>query len=136
MVEAGLADRDRPLAGIDIRTDAERDACRALNATAGPPLPASTVVDMFVERAAREGGRIALRQQGKALTLGELLEMSGSVAASLRRRGIQPGDRVAIAGRRSTLSVVAILGVLRARAAYVPLDPAFPPRRVRYVLED
>jgi amino acid adenylation domain-containing protein len=136
LLDAAIANPDSTLAGIDIRTGAERDAFRALNATSAEPVPTETVVDLFVERANRDRDRIALRQQGNALTFGELLAMSGRVAAALVRWGIQPGDRVAIAGRRSMLSVIAILGILRARAAYVPIDPAFPSQRVRFVLDD
>ena len=50
--------------------------------------------------------------------------------------GVTPGDRVAIAGRRSMQVVVAILAALRARAAYVPLDPAAPPARLDFILRD
>jgi amino acid adenylation domain-containing protein len=91
---------------------------------------------LFESRAGREPNRIALRQGDGEVTFGELRARSDALAAALRAAGINPGDRVAIAGRRSTLAVTAILGTLKARAAYVPIDPATPPARLDELLED
>ncbi len=51
-------------------------------------------------------------------------------------QGLEPGDRVAIVSSRSTLAVIAILAALRARAAYVPIDPSVPQARLDHVLRD
>jgi amino acid adenylation domain-containing protein len=136
LLDAALADPDRPLAAIDIRADDERRTFLALNETNARPLPAQTVVDMCLERARLDPDRIALRQDDREVTFGELLARSNAVAEALVREGVAPGDTVAIAGRRSILSVVGIMGILSARAAYVPLDPVFPAERLRYMVED
>ncbi|MFE0251551.1 non-ribosomal peptide synthetase [Streptomyces sp. NPDC059010] len=73
---------------------------------------------------------------GEALSYAELWERSGWLAADLAGRGIGTGDRVALALGRSVDFVVAVLGVIRAGAAYIPLDPMAPPERVDGILAD
>ncbi|MER5515198.1 non-ribosomal peptide synthetase [Streptomyces sp. NPDC002763] len=73
---------------------------------------------------------------GAALSYAELWERSGWLAADLAGRGIGAGDRVALALGRSVDFVVAVLGVIRAGAAYIPLDPMAPPERVDGILAD
>jgi amino acid adenylation domain-containing protein len=73
---------------------------------------------------------------GAALSYAELWERSGWLAADLASRGIGAGDRVALALGRSVDFVVAVLGVIRAGAAYIPLDPMAPPERVDGILAD
>ena len=136
LVDAFIEDPDQPIAAVDILTNDERQALAALNETDRVPPPRASVVALFERQAAREPERIALRQGERQLTFGELRTRADAVAAGLVAAGIEPGDRVAIVGRRSTLAVAAILGTLKARAAYVPIDPATPPARLEYLIED
>ena len=136
LLDTVLEDPDRPIAAIDVLVEDERQALAALNATGAVPLPRQSVTQMFEARADCDPDRVAVRQGKTSLTFAALREQSNALAATLLARGIEPGDRVAIAGRRSTLSVLAILGTLRARAAYVPIDPSMPPARLDYVLQD
>ncbi|MGQ0506611.1 MAG: amino acid adenylation domain-containing protein [Myxococcaceae bacterium] len=78
----------------------------------------------------------AVSDAHRTLTYAELTARSGSIAGQLRELGARPGDRVAVALERSTELVTALLGVLEAGAAYVPLDYRHPPERLRLVLED
>ncbi|MFI7409664.1 non-ribosomal peptide synthetase [Streptomyces sp. NPDC049627] len=73
---------------------------------------------------------------GATLSYAELWERSGWLAADLAGRGIGAGDRVALALGRSVDFVVAVLGVIRAGAAYIPLEPMAPPERVDGILAD
>ena len=61
---------------------------------------------------------------------------ANALAAYLRRLGVGPEVRVGIALERSLDMVVGLLGVLKAGAAYVPLDPAYPQERLGYMIED
>ncbi len=61
---------------------------------------------------------------------------AAALAAGLVRRGIGRGSLVAVALDRSPLLIATLLGILRAGAAFLPLDPAYPPARVRMMLED
>ena len=91
---------------------------------------------MFEAQAELDPDRTALRQGETEVTFAALRRQTGALTATLLERGVEPGDRVAILGRRSTLAVAAILAALRARAAYLPIDPAVPPTRLAHLLED
>lgn len=72
----------------------------------------------------------------RSLTWRELDERTAALAGTLAAAGIGPGDRVAIARRKGHESFVAVHGVLRSGAAYVPIDPLAPPAMMRQVLAD
>ncbi|GAA2518370.1 non-ribosomal peptide synthetase [Winogradskya humida] len=79
---------------------------------------------------------IAVRAGAAELTYAELWTRSGAVAATLHQAGVRRGDVVAVATRRSTELPVALLGVLRAGAAYLPVDPGYPAARIEFMLGD
>ncbi|MER6376770.1 non-ribosomal peptide synthetase [Streptomyces mirabilis] len=91
---------------------------------------------LVAAQADRTPGRIAVRCGTTALTYRELLDTAGTVAGRLERRGIGFGHRVAVSVDRSTDLVVALLGVLLAGAAFVPVDPTYPAERQAYMLRD
>ena len=72
----------------------------------------------------------------RTLSYGELDDLAGRLAGLLAELGVRPGDRVAIYLDRSVEAIVAVYGVLRAGACYVPLDPEAPPARLGYVASD
>jgi amino acid adenylation domain-containing protein len=72
----------------------------------------------------------------RRLTYRELDERSNGVAYALLERGVIPGDLVGIYMERSELMPVAMLGVFKSGAAYVPMDPAYPAQRIRWMVED
>ncbi|OLR94122.1 non-ribosomal peptide synthetase [Actinokineospora bangkokensis] len=78
----------------------------------------------------------AVRCADRALTYAELVAEADRLAAALVRRGVRRGDLVGVAARPSTDLVVSILGILRAGAAWLPLDPAYPGERLRYMVAD
>ncbi|MBW4718332.1 non-ribosomal peptide synthetase [Saccharothrix obliqua] len=99
---------------------------------AGPPLPPTRPVTEL-------GGApdvIAVRDGASALTYGELSAAADVLARALVAAGVRPGDRVGVALPRAVDLVVAVLGVLRAGAAYVPLPPDNPPERLRHMASD
>ena len=136
LLEACLEDPDRPVASVDMLVEDERRALASLNSTDSSALPDRSVVALFDEQVLRDPGGVALRQESLELSFANLQEQSEALAATLVGRGIQPGDRVAVFGRRSMLAVVAMLGSLKARAAYVPIDSSSPRTRLNEVLED
>jgi amino acid adenylation domain-containing protein len=92
--------------------------------------------ELFERHAAATPNAIAVTGPDGQLTYRELNEAANRLAHLLRSRGISREDRVALCLRRDTSHVVAILGVLKSGAAYVPIDPQHPFTRIRYVLED
>ncbi|MGW4534965.1 amino acid adenylation domain-containing protein [Nocardia sp. NPDC004340] len=79
---------------------------------------------------------IALRAGGRSLTYARLDAYSTRVARLLIARGLGPGDRVVLALPRSAEAVVAVWAVAKSGAAFVPVDPAYPPDRVAHMLAD
>ncbi|HSR25627.1 MAG TPA: amino acid adenylation domain-containing protein, partial [Candidatus Eisenbacteria bacterium] len=94
------------------------------------------VVELVAEQAARQPGRVAVRWPGGELTYGELEREAEAVAARLGARGVGREDRVGVLLGRTGRHVSALLGVLEAGAAYVPLDPEHPDERLRWVVRD
>ncbi|HEU4883746.1 MAG TPA: amino acid adenylation domain-containing protein, partial [Longimicrobium sp.] len=101
------------------------------------PCPAGPCVhELFHAQAARTPDAVALVWQGERMTYAELERRANRIAHALRRRGAGPEVRVGICLPRTLDLVPAMLGVLGAGAAYVPLDPAYPRERLDYMLED
>ncbi|HVW28434.1 MAG TPA: amino acid adenylation domain-containing protein [Polyangiaceae bacterium] len=98
--------------------------------------PFRSIVERFAAQAARSPGAVAVRFEGTSVTYGELEAWSNRVARRLRRSGVGREERVAVCVNRSPDLVAAVLGVLKAGAAYVPLDPAYPVVRLRETLAD
>ncbi|MEW5860344.1 MAG: amino acid adenylation domain-containing protein [Cyanobacteriota bacterium] len=79
---------------------------------------------------------IAVVFQGKELTYRELNQQANQVAHRLQKLGVKPEVLVGICMERSLEMVVGLLGILKAGAAYVPLDPSYPSERLAFMLED
>ena len=107
----------------------------SFNATAHP-LPEATLPELFEVQVARAPQAIALVFGEESLTYGELNARANRLAHYLIGLGVGPESLVGIALERSTQMVVALLGVLKAGGAYLPLDPDYPPQRVQLMLAD
>ncbi|MFC4066227.1 non-ribosomal peptide synthetase [Actinoplanes subglobosus] len=105
--------------------------------TADGPVAGSPPVSLhglIAARAATHPQATAVEHHGVTRTYRELDDESTAFAKRLYARGVRPGDVVAICGRRSPERVVAVLGTLKAGAAFLPLDPAFPVERLHLML--
>ncbi|RSS64141.1 AMP-binding protein, partial [Streptomyces sp. WAC06614] len=100
------------------------------------PGSGDTVVSLFRARAARDPQAVALDGPAGPVTYGELDRRSDAVAAELHRRGVGREDLVGLVVDRTPGGVTALWGVLKAGAAYVPLDPAHPGPRTGEVLHE
>ncbi|MEL1263987.1 amino acid adenylation domain-containing protein [Pseudoxanthomonas putridarboris] len=99
--------------------------------------PAATGVHrLFETQAARTPGAVAVVQDARTLTYAQLNERANRLARHLKRLGIGADDRVAIYVDRGIEMVLGLLAVLKAGAAYVPLDPTYPSDRLSYTLSD
>jgi amino acid adenylation domain-containing protein/non-ribosomal peptide synthase protein (TIGR01720 family) len=90
---------------------------------------------LFEAQAARTPGAVAAVFQGGEITYAELDRLANRLAHRLARLGAGPGDLVAVYVPRTPELLVAVLGILKAGAAYVPLAGSFPPARRRWILE-
>ena len=104
--------------------------------TVAPTRP-TTLTALFARAASARPAHVAVEEIPQAaITYGELDAMTRLAAARLAALGVQPGDRVGIALPKTIDSVAAILAVLRAGAAYVPVDPDGPPARAAWIFAD
>ncbi|MEV6559581.1 amino acid adenylation domain-containing protein [Nocardia sp. NPDC051756] len=92
--------------------------------------------ESFVDQVSRQPGAAALIDGDGTLTYAELADLVDEFADCVRGNGVRVGDLVGIQLPRGRAAVVAILGTLRAGAAYVPLDPAYPAARLDAMIED
>ncbi|MFI9323547.1 amino acid adenylation domain-containing protein [Kitasatospora aureofaciens] len=107
---------------------------RAVNAT-DAPVPAELLHDGFLRQAAARPDAPAVITADRTLSYGELDRRSDRVARRLIERGAGPGALVGIVTDKGWEQVVAALGILKAGAAYVPVDAAMPARRLRMIVE-
>lgn len=96
----------------------------------------TTLHAWLYEQAGRTPQATAVVCADARLTYAELDRQAGRLAARLRARGVSRGSRVAVYLERTPQLLIALIGVLKAGAAYVPIDPAYPPARVEFILED
>ncbi len=106
------------------------------NDTAAEYPAESCIHELFEAQVRRTPGATALVHERETLSYGELNARANRLARHLVRLGVKPGDRVALCVERSPEMVAGVLAVLKAGAAFVPLDPAYPPERLRFMLED
>ncbi|HEV2963457.1 MAG TPA: amino acid adenylation domain-containing protein, partial [Candidatus Angelobacter sp.] len=94
------------------------------------------VHELFEEQVERTPEAVAVVYEEVSLNYAELNRRANQLAHYLRGMGVKPDNLVAICAERSLEMIVGLLGVLKAGAAYVPLDPAYPTQRLHYMLED
>ncbi len=95
-----------------------------------------SLVELFEARANRSPERIAVRFGADHLTFGELNARSNQLAQILLRSGLKQGDIVGVCLDRSPSYIIAILAVLKAGCAFLPLDPRYPRARLDFMLRD
>jgi amino acid adenylation domain-containing protein len=131
LLEAALADPSVPIDELPLeseQTAAPRNEIRAY--------PVACMHERFERRAMASPDAPAVTHEGTTLTYDELNERANQLAHHLRSLGAGPETLVALFLEPSLELVIAILGVLKAGAAYVPLDPAYPRERLAFVLVD
>ena len=127
---------DGPLSSLPILTAGELHQLELWNDTrAGYPRD-KRIHELIEQQVDRSPQSTAVVFRDQTLTYQELDARANQLAHLLRSKGVEAGDRVAISMERSLDLMVALLGTLKAGAAYVPVDPAYPAERMKYVLSD
>ncbi|MGW5382604.1 amino acid adenylation domain-containing protein [Nocardia sp. NPDC003963] len=127
---------DRCVANVDPYTEGERAALLRAGRGGAVGVPGATLPELFTARVQRDPEAGAVICGETTLTYAALHSRARGLAHRLARAGIGPGDRVAVLLGRTADLVVAVLGILKSGAAYVPIDPAYPADRIRFVLAD
>ncbi len=132
-----LDDPDRPIAELPLLTEAERRQMLVdWNATTAPTPTDRTVHQLFEAWADRIPDAPALVFEDQSLSYAQLDQRANHLAHALRARGVGPDTLVGLCTDRAFDMVVGLLGILKAGGAYLPLDPAYPPDRLAFMLQD
>lgn len=133
ILAAVAAQPDRPLRDLDMLETAEREALQVVNASARPYADV-LLHDAVGEAAARTPDAAAIVHDGVVVTFGQLDRAAARLARRLRAAGVRTGSLVGVCAERGPAQAAALLGALRAGAAYLPLDPSLPQARLAQVL--
>jgi amino acid adenylation domain-containing protein len=132
-----IANPSQPVSRLPVLS--ETDGKRLLiewNATQRPLPDAPTALAMFEAQARRTPDAVAVRDADSCLTYRELDQFANHIGHRLIGKGVQPEDLVGVCVERSARMVAALLGIWKAQAAYVPLDPDYPENRLAYIVKD
>ncbi|MBC5799350.1 MAG: amino acid adenylation domain-containing protein [Candidatus Eremiobacteraeota bacterium] len=137
LLRGALAEPDATIAALPMLDDAER---RRLvvewNHTERPYSSNCSIHALVSDQAAKMPDAVALNLGDWTVTYGVLERRADRLARALLVRGVAPGEPVGFVAARDPDSIVAMLGILKAGAAYVPLDPEYPSERICYMLDD
>jgi nonribosomal peptide synthetase MxcG len=125
----------QPIGQATLLLEEERRLLRKWNDTARP-VASATVPDLFRAQVARTPERTALVAEDRVLSFAELDAATNRLARFLVARGAGPDRYIALVLPRTSSAIIALLAVLKTGAAYVPIDPDYPPARVAFLLDD
>lgn len=126
-----------PVSDLPLLPPEEREwLLYTLNQTDAPYPSHLCVHQLFELQAEKNPEAIALVHKEETLSYGDLNRRANRLAHYLTDQGIQPDDRIALCAARGIPLITALLAILKAGAAYVPIDPAYPGERLRRILSD
>jgi amino acid adenylation domain-containing protein len=135
LLDAACADASVPVGRLPVATVEEASLLAQWNQTQRR-YPSGTLHQLFEEQARRSPEAVAVVAGEQRITYAELDARANRLARRLRGAGAKADRLVALYAQRSADMVVGVLGILKSGAAYVPIDPAYPPPRVAFLFED
>ncbi|MBE9224382.1 amino acid adenylation domain-containing protein [Phormidium sp. LEGE 05292] len=122
---------------LSLLTENERQQLQNWNQTQTDYPQDKTLVDLFEQQVKKNPDNLALVFESQSLTYQQLNQKANQLANYLiHNYQIQPDTLIGISAERSLEMIVGLLGILKAGAAYVPIDPNYPPERIQFMLED
>ncbi|MCY7904064.1 non-ribosomal peptide synthetase DhbF [Bacillus inaquosorum] len=136
LLEAAESDPDQQIGNLDILAPEERSNMATDWQNVSEKIPHASLPEQFEKQAALSPDAIAVVYEDQSLSYAELNERANRLARMLISEGVGPEQFVALALPRSLEMAVGLLAVLKAGAAYLPLDPDYPADRIAFMLED
>ena len=141
LLESAAADPSSKVSRLMLLDAGERERTLALGRGAERPVPDLTLAQLFEAQVERTPDAPAVRVlaadgSSQSLSFAALNQRANRLAFHLRSQGVQPGALVGVCLNRSVDLVAALLGTMKAGAAYLPMDPAYPARRLAMIRED
>jgi aspartate racemase len=136
LAEAFTRNPDAEIGQVNFLTASEKCFIAEINETKAS-YPRDIALDqLFEQQVANHPARTAISFENSAITYGELNRRADQIAQFLRKRGVRAGDFVGVCLDRSPALVAAVIGILKAGAAFVPFDAKYPPARLQYMFDD
>ncbi|WP_116209721.1 non-ribosomal peptide synthetase [Streptomyces olivoreticuli] len=136
LLEAAVADPDRSVGGVDVLSAEERQGVLSAGTGVVCDVPEAVLPELFEAQVLRDGSAVAVVCGEESLTYAELDAAANRLARLLIGHGVGPDRLVALALPRTPDLVIAILAVLKAGAAYLPLDVDYPAERLTFMVGD
>ncbi len=136
LLRAAVAKPEMRLSSLPLMDAATRSSVVASSQGPRPSVAETPVPVLVAQRAAQNPDALAVADAGTRVTFGELERRAGAIARRLQDLGVGRGEVVAVFAERSADFVVAALGIVKAGAAYLPLDPGHPADRGAFMLAD
>src|SRR5215831_9065510 len=136
LLESIVAGSTQPISLFSLLTPSEYRQIVGNFNPAPREFPACTLHELLEEQAARKPEALALIYEDQQVSYKEFNESANQIAHYLRGIGVRRGSRVGLCLERSIEAIVCMLGILKAGAAYVPLDPKYPSSRLSFLVQD
>jgi amino acid adenylation domain-containing protein/non-ribosomal peptide synthase protein (TIGR01720 family) len=136
LLDSVLEDIHRPVGKLQLIPAQEQKQLLEFGKAAGTPVSAGSVMELFEQQALQTPDAVALVFAGEELSYRELDERSNQLAHYLHRTGVQPEEIIPVCLHRSAEMMIALLGILKAGCAFLPISPGQPEERIAYLVED
>ncbi len=137
LAEAVVTQPDLPVDRLEFITPEEKRLLLEIwNGKPAVPVLSGTVVDMFERQVTATPQAIAVQNETESWTYETLNKRANQLAHYLLSHGVKADQLIGVAVERSPQMLAALLGILKAGAAYVPLDVTYPPERLKFMIED
>lgn len=136
LLEGILANSDASVAALPLLTTAEREQLLTAWNKTQAEYPQSTLPDLFEAQVVRNPGAVAVIEGKQSLTYAELNRRANQFAHYLQTQAVTTETLVGVSLERSIETTIALLGIHKAGAAYVPLDPHYPQDRLAFMVQD
>jgi amino acid adenylation domain-containing protein len=136
LLEAAVTNPDAMVESLPLTSLAERERLLAASSPAAELTPPTTLPELFADQVERTPRAVALIGDGETWDYAELAARVCRLARYLIGQGLGTEDIVAVMLPRSMERIVALLAVMHAGAAYLPVDPDYPPARITFMLRD
>lgn len=137
LIDNVIAEPSQTIDAVQVVNETSLNWIAQTSAPQAAPIAAELCVhEQFELRAAENPEAVALIFEGETVSYGELNRRANMLAHALIEEGVKPGELVGLCSERSIEMVVGIIGILKAGAAYLPLDPSLPEDRLNYIMSD
>ena len=137
LLEGMVADTERPISELPLLSEVERlQLLEEWNATEAEYPREKLIHELFEEQVEKSPEAVALNYEDEQLSYAELNARANRLAHLLIAEGVGPEDVVGLTVERSLEMIVGLLGILKAGAAYLPIEPDNPAERIAFMLED